>query len=429
MLCWGVMLGFNINTQIKALRGLSESDKQFCFEVMSHITSNLDLTQTQLDKLRTAYRAIGSYLASKGGWLSECHVYAQGSVGIGTSVKPIDESSDMDIDLVLHLPSQTYPTTTYEANQLLCQLINELQDSPRYKDKVENEPKRRCVTMQYKGEGNQGFHLDITPTMPEDMNLPGREDDVRVADIHTANSPSHPFGYRAWFRGVCSKQVRWSRKSIYKTDGEIRAGTVEELPGQVRKTVLQIIVQLLKRHRDLWKNKESNVSKEFAPISIIITTLSGRAYDKCANSGKEYDNPFDLMLDVLELIPSFIGSERLSDGSIEYSIPNPALPTENFADKWREKPSLAHGFKDWYECALIDITTLLESDKGMDKTVLSVTTMFGNQASRGLASKLASTLTSRRIMGQAVVTASGLGLSNSSKAQRVPDHNFYGDSN
>ncbi|WP_340136990.1 nucleotidyltransferase, partial [Vibrio vulnificus] len=94
--------------------------------MISHITSNLDLTETQLSQLKTAYRAIGSYLANQGGELAECHIYAQGSVGIGTSVKPIDEDSDMDIDLVLHLPSQHYPTTTDEANELLFNLIRVL---------------------------------------------------------------------------------------------------------------------------------------------------------------------------------------------------------------------------------------------------------------------------------------------------------------
>ena len=116
----------NISSQIKSLRQLSASDKDFSFELISHITSKLDLTETQLSKLHTAYQAIGSYLANKNDWLSNCYIYAQGSIGIGTSVKPINENSDMDIDLVLHLPSMDYPKTTYDANKLLCKLIEEL---------------------------------------------------------------------------------------------------------------------------------------------------------------------------------------------------------------------------------------------------------------------------------------------------------------
>lgn len=411
----------------KVLRQLSASDKEFSFEMVSHITSNLDLTETQLNQLKSAYKAIGSYLANKGSWLSDCHIYAQGSVGIGTSVKPIHEDSDMDIDLVLHLPSKSYPNTTSDANELLYQLINDLQDSPRYKDKVENEPKRRCVTMQYGGIEGQGFHMDITPSMPEDMVCSSHKSNVRVADLKTANSPSHPYGYRSWFRGICNKEVRWSRKSSYRSKQEIYAGTVEELPGQVRKTVLQIVVQLLKRHRDIWKQNIYNIYADYAPISIIITTLAGRAYDKCVHSNKEYDNPFDLMLDVLEDMPTFISSQYLSDGTLTYTILNPALPTENFADKWHEKPMLAQSFYEWYKQAISDISKLLEFDQGLDETIIRSSSLFGKQAARGLQAKLADTLTQRRALNRAVVASSGLGVSHLASAKPVPKHNFFGD--
>ncbi|WGK83216.1 nucleotidyltransferase [Vibrio aestuarianus] len=411
----------------KSLRQLSASDKEFCFEMISHITSNLDLTETQLSQLKTAYRAIGSYLANQGGKLAECHIYAQGSVGIGTSVKPIDEDSDMDIDLVLHLPSQHYPTTTDEANELLFNLIRVLKDSQRYGNKIENMPKRRCVTLQYGGIEGQGFHMDITPSMPEDMDSPNHKSKVRVADIKDANSPSHPYGYRKWFRSACSKEIRWNRKSNYRSNNDIYAGTVEPLPGQGQKTVLQIVVQLLKRHRDMWKQNKQNVYGDCAPISIIITTLAGLAYEKCSNSNKEYHNPFDLMLDVLEEMPNFISHQYQSDGTLKYTIRNPALPTENFADKWHEKPMLPQAFKAWYTQVTEDLAKLLELDQGLDKTIERSREMFGSQAARGIQAKLADTLTERRAKNRAVVSSIGLGVSNAATATPVPKHNFYGD--
>lgn len=415
------------STSLKALRQLSESDKDFSFDMISHVTSNLDLTETQLNKLKTAYRAIGLFLANKGGWLENCHIYAQGSVGIGTSVKPLNEKADMDIDLVLHLPEENYPTTVFQANDMLNHLIQELQSSTRYQDKIEREPKRRCVTMQYGGIEGQSFHMDITPSMPEKMYVPSHKDEVRVPDIKTANSPSHPYGYRAWFRKVCSQNIRWSRQSRYRAQKDAYAGSVEELPGQTRKTVLQIVVQLLKRHRDIWKHQPNNHYREYAPISIIITTLAGRAYDKCSASGKEYSNPFDLMLDVLEEMPNFVGKHRLADGSISYTIPNPALPSENFSDKWHEKPFLATAFSEWYGQAISDISLLLEFDQGIDVACERSSTLFGKQVAKGLAEKLANTLNKRRVLNQATVSAIGLGLSKSVSAKPVPNHNFFGD--
>ncbi|MGI9888159.1 nucleotidyltransferase domain-containing protein [Vibrio chagasii] len=413
--------GFN------SLRQLSASDKEFCFEMISQITSNLDLTNTQLSQLKTAYKAIGSYLANQGGWLVECYIYAQGSVGIGTSVKPITEGSDMDIDLVLHIPDKHYPSSVSEANELLYGLISVLRDSQRYGQKIESVPKRRCVTLQYGGIEGQGFHMDITPSMPEDLGSPSYKSNVRVADTKTANSHSHPHGYRTWFRSACSKDIRWSRKSSYRIEKGVNAGTVEQLPGQVRKTVLQIVVQLLKRHRDMWKNDNHNIYADYAPISIIITTLAGLAYEQCACSNKEYDNPFDLMLDVLEAMPSFISQERLSDGTLAYTILNPALPSENFADKWHEKPMLANAFRTWYVQATDDLVRLLESGEGLDETIERSKLVFGPQAARGLQSKLANTLNDRRAMDRAVVSSVGLGLSTSASAKPVPKHNFYGD--
>ncbi|KXF79941.1 nucleotidyltransferase domain-containing protein [Enterovibrio coralii] len=413
----------------KALRQLSQSDKEFSFEMIAHITSNLDLTETQLGKLKSAYQAIGSYLSNRGGWLKDCYIYAQGSVGIGTSVKPLDAKSDMDIDLVLHLPEQSYPLNQYEANQLLRDLIHELKQSSRYSEKVEPEPKRRCVTMQYGSEEGTSFHMDITPSMPEDQSRPSRQNSVRVADIFTANSPSHPYGYRAWFRSICSKEVRWSRRSAYKSKQELRAGTVEDLPGQTRKTVLQIVVQLLKRHRDIWKSDEGNFYKDFAPISIVLTTLAARAYNDCIASGKEYDNPFDLMLDVIESMPTYIHGKPLSDGTIQYEIVNPSLPTENFADKWREKPILAQSFKAWYEDAKNDIVEILEFNQGLDQTVATATKIFGAQSTKGLAGILADTLTTRRALNQAIIASTGLGLGipGVALAKPVPKHNFFGE--
>ncbi|MFN1513695.1 cyclic GMP-AMP synthase DncV-like nucleotidyltransferase [Vibrio owensii] len=415
------------NYDFKSLRKLNSSDKEFCFEMISKITSNLDLTETQLSQLTTAYRAIGSYLANQGGKFADCHVYAQGSVGIGTSVKPIDEDSDMDIDLVLHLPNEDYPLTTDEANQLLFSLIDVLKRSQRYGNKVENLPKRRCVTLQYGDIEGQGFHMDITPSMPENIKAPSYKNNVRVADIKDANSPSHPHGYRSWFRSACSQDIRWSRKSSYKAQNQTYAGTVEELPGQSRKTVLQIVVQLLKRHRDMWKKDVNNVYAQYAPISIIITTLAGLAYEQCSRSKKEYENPFDLMLDVLEAMPRYISQQHLSDGTLTYTILNPALPTENFADKWHEKPMLAQAFKDWYHQATRDLSALLEFGYGIDHTITRTKSIFGNQAAKGLETKLADTLTNRRAMKRATVSSVGLGLSNSATAKPVPKHDFYGN--
>jgi len=50
---------------------------------------------------------------------------------------------------------------------------------------------------------------------------------------------------------------------------------------------------------------------------------------------------------------SFI--EKKSDG---YYIPNPSLPTENFADKWNKDPEKARAFYEWNSAALQSLVSL-----------------------------------------------------------------------
>ena len=51
--------------------------------------------------------------------------------------------------------------------------------------------------------------------------------------------------------------------------------TIEEVPTYELKTPLQRAIQLLKRHRDVMFAD----NPEVAPISMILTNLSGRAYN------------------------------------------------------------------------------------------------------------------------------------------------------
>jgi len=73
------------------------------------------------------------------------------------------------------------------------------------------------------------------------------------------------------------------------------AGRVDPLPNQIMlKNVLQRLVQLLKRHRDITFEK----THERAPISIILTTLAAKSYAEAA-LGNEYESEFDLLRDVI----------------------------------------------------------------------------------------------------------------------------------
>ena len=83
------------------------------------------------------------------------------------------------------------------------------------------------------------------------------------------------------------------------------------------KTPLQKAIQILKRHRD----KVFKESQDIKPISIIITTLAAQAYRGEAG--------------VYDAIKTLLGTMDcyIEKGDQHYYIPNPSLPSENFAEK------------------------------------------------------------------------------------------------
>ena len=83
-----------------------------------------------------------------------------------------------------------------------------------------------------------------------------------------------------------------------------------------KKTPLQRVIQLLKRHRDSW-SKDNPDSK---PISIIITTLAARAYNGESDIVSALGN-------ILSKMGGFVNKDKPR-------VPNPVDPEEDFADRW-----------------------------------------------------------------------------------------------
>jgi len=119
---------------------------------------------------------------------------------------------------------------------------------------------------------------------------------------------------------------------------------VEAVPEWQVRTPLQRVVQLLKRHRDVYFANQ----QEHRPVSIIITTLAARAY------GNQLDL-YESLKVVLKGMPRFV---EYVNG--RYVVRNPVEPDENFADKWNEKQALRQAFMQWLERAQLDFTTALE---------------------------------------------------------------------
>ena len=111
------------------------------------------------------------------------------------------------------------------------------------------------------------------------------------------------------------------------------------------KTILQRIVQILKRHRDImFKDDEDK------PISIIITTLAARAYNGESSL-------LEGLLKVISTMEDYITKD--TDGN--YLISNPVNPSENFADKWPKHPKRKDNFFRWLRQVKADVNDIINS--------------------------------------------------------------------
>ena len=138
-------------------------------------------------------------------------------------------------------------------------------------------------------------------------------------------------------------KVQFERQRIVLA--EAIEANIEDVPEYKVKTPLQRAIQILKRHRDImFVDDQDN-----KPISIILTTLAAHAYNN-------EDNLLDAIVSIVNGMPKYIQHKYGKPW-----IPNPVNPTENFADKWIEKPKLKENFEQWLKKVEADIEALLSS--------------------------------------------------------------------
>ena len=145
----------------------------------------------------------------------------------------------------------------------------------------------------------------------------------------------------------------------------IRDSEKEKLP-------LQRIVQILKRHRDIMFSEESEFNLDHKPISIIITTLAARTYDR-------EDNILDGLINIVGQMRSEI-KEKWNIQIMKYEkwVENPVNEVENFADKWIEEDLKRKYFYQWLDKLEEDIASIINSEGiGLNNLQKSMSSQFG----------------------------------------------------
>lgn len=308
--------------------------------LLEQIIRDVDITETQFKNAERAYRSVGEWLNADNSPLRAYSpdVFPQGSMRLGTVVKPRPEKEEFDVDFVCELKLGNGLT-----RESLRKIVGErLKEHDGYKDNV--EPKHRCWRLNYADTAQ--FHLDIVPAIPDTATRTAPPADITGPDAILITDDrinewlhSNPKGFAAWFEGRIVVRLEEIRKSM-------ALASVADIPYHKRKTPLQKAIQILKRHRD---EKYGNSGKK--PTSIIITTLAALAYQG------ESD-----LLAALDTIVNHI-EDHIRNENGRAAVRNPTNFQENFADKWANDPVLVRNFKDWIDDAKRFVGSLQSYEK------------------------------------------------------------------
>lgn len=379
--------------------------KAHIFGLLEAICHDLDLTQSQYELATSRYRTIGEWLAgSTDARLRRSSIYPHGSIRLQTANRPVFEN-EFDVDLVCHLLGVGPEITPAMVKKLIG---DRLRESHHYRPPMLEE-KRRCWRINYQGE----FHLDITPTIVNPRCPNGGE---LVPDKSTGMwKATHPRGYADLFD---QRAARTPNFHLLETHAMFKA-EVQPLPDQLPfKGLLRRIVQLLKRDRDIFFQDNCDV----APISIVITTLASRAYERALQ--QTYESELDVMIEVVALMPRFIRVEQSHVGR-HYVIENETTQGENFADKWNQDPRLAEAFYRWHESATARLKKML-GEPGIDTLRKSLSEAYGNDVVGRVFDRYTRRISEARDSGRLRV-APMIGVTVAATGVRAQSHTFHGE--
>lgn len=326
---------------------------------LARIAESIQLDETRQKRMEAAYESINKILNDDNGYFKNANfeVYPQGSVRIGTTIRPI-VGEEYDLDIVVHIYDDWKKKTS---NEIYNELKRVLNNNAVYKEKI--ELKNRCIRIKYAGD----FHMDILPGLQEQPNDTNR---LMVPDRELKNwTTSNPRGYSEWFIG----KTELAKRSLLEKAFSIENLNIEEF---AKKKPLTRAVQLLKLYRDEYFKNDS----ENATSSIILTTIAGWNY-----KGDE-----SIYLSLKNIIES-LDERHFNGGRIR--VLNPVNPQEDFSEKWDSNPILYKSFlrfsqnlkQQWTNLSLLrdenknKIMKSLFSEEAVNKAIQSNNDFFARQ--------------------------------------------------
>jgi hypothetical protein len=356
-------------------------------QVLREIAATIDIPDSSYEKANRRYLDLGDWFKrpEARAYAFDPHISPQGSFRLGT----VHLSDEYDLDFGCRL-CRGISKSTFTQKQLKELVGADLEDYRRAR-RIENrlEEKRRCWRLPYKDE--LPFHMDSVPSIPEDarqrqllraaMVRAGTLDALAeqvarfAGAITDTGSPCYGLITPNWHISNSEGYALWFESRMKLAPGltedlaiRAKAARVDSLPTWKWKTPLQMCVQILKRHRDVMFAD----NPDGKPISVIITTLAGQAYQ-----GEQ--SLVLAMSRILADLGDYVNERKPR-------IPNPVNPAEDFADKWGH-PDHAHlnlegNFWDWLEQARADFKIVTQS-RDSDFLAEQVKAKFGTRVDPG----------------------------------------------
>lgn len=399
---------------------ISFQEKQFFISLYEKVADALDLTDAQYDLANEKFLRMGNYLSEPGTLLAryDPQVLLQGSLRVGIPVRPINEEDEFDVDMTCILNVNNTMLSQYDLKELFRIRLEQNGDYKRMLD----EEHRRCWRINY-AEVTR-FYLDVVPAIPDDFSWITAQGvpynyakyAINITDNKSLNyklksnewPKSNTEGFALWFLDVMKEQLAEAKRMM----SQMLDKRIEDIPDFKARTPLQRVIQILKRHRDLFFVDDCDDK----PVSIIITTLAARAY-------QGQSNIYDALIGIIDRMPLFI-EQKVIDGKTVKWVSNPVNPKENFADKWQMEKQRETKFYGWLKKVKEDLSNI-ETQKGIYNIGETLKPLFGtravNDALNGIGKNL-NDLRENKILTASVGTATlGIGYT-----KPVIKHTFDG---
>ncbi len=313
-------------------------------DLLDKMAEAVQLDDTRYDRMITSYESVKDWIENDETFFKPYNydVYPHGSVRILTTVKPFG-NDEFDLDIAIHLKSNTPHTP-----QRIYAELKRCMEAYAKKHGLKIEAKNRCIRLDYAGD----FHMDILPGIQEKV---FDQNKIKVPDRQLGDwVSSNPRGYGVWFMG---------KANLVKESLLEKSMRAEKLPADnfKHKKPLQRAVQLIKRYRDIYFQKDDT----YKTSSIILTTIAG-----------EYYNGEDSIFDTVNNIISTI-STHVNQPTGRLKILNPVNAEEDFTDKWDNEPEYYEAFKK-FASHLYDEWQKLKMQHGVLNEGIVLKGLFGD---------------------------------------------------